>query len=111
MLKRKFRVTNSRDYNHIYKKGKRRGGKYIILFVEKNRFPFSRFGIVSSKKIGNAVVRNRARRQVSEVLKDKLEMVRNGYDVVIVLKKSIVGIDFANIEKDIRFVLNKADLL
>lgn len=100
MLDQERRISRSKDYGRIYKQGRRLGGKYIIVFALANQLPYSRFGVVTSKKVGNAVIRNRAKRQLRELIRKNLAHLQPGYDVVIVARYNIKAAIFAEIEKD-----------
>ncbi len=55
-------VNKNKEFVRAYRRGQSYVGNLVVLYVIKNRYGFTRFGITSSKKIGNAVKRNRARR-------------------------------------------------
>lgn len=110
MLNKEMRISRGKEYKCIYNKGKRIPGKYIIVFAHKNQLLCNRFGIVTSKKIGNAVVRNRAKRQIREVIKKNLDKLRPGYDIVVVSRYNIKEAVFADIEKDFLRLMGKASL-
>ena len=57
-------MTRNNDFRRAYARGKSFVGYSLILYVQKNRTGGTRIGITSSKKIGNAVQRNRARRVI-----------------------------------------------
>lgn len=88
--------------------GRRLVGQYMIVFLKENRQDGNRFGIVTSKKIGNAVVRNRAKRQIREIIKNNLEKIPNSFDVVVVARFNIKEAGFAVIEKDFLRLMRKA---
>jgi len=110
MLSRKFRISKKKEYKKIYKNGRRVSGKFIIVFVMRNFSKNSRFGVVTSRKLGNAVKRNRTRRKLRAVIRQNMERMKNYADVVIVAKKSAVDADFYLLEKDFLFVMRKAGL-
>ena len=83
-------------------------GRYMIVFSQPNQLEYSRFGIVTSKKVGNAVVRNRAKRQLREVIRKNLDNLLPGYDVVVVAKFSIKETGFELIEKDFLKLMRRA---
>ncbi|HHW62307.1 MAG TPA: ribonuclease P protein component, partial [Syntrophomonadaceae bacterium] len=58
MLDRHNRIYEKKDYNSLYRTGRRIAGKYIIVFIRDNSLERNRFGFVCSKKVGKAVVRN-----------------------------------------------------
>lgn len=80
MLARKYRIKQDHDFSLIYKKGRKFRGKYgmISILYPLDRFnsdALPLFGYVVSKKIGNAVVRHKYKRQLRaitfELLKDE----------------------------------------
>jgi len=70
-----------------------------------------RLGVVTSGKIGNAVIRNRARRLLREAFRQHQHDFLQPVDLVLVARASIVGKGFAAVEKDFLTILSKAGLL
>lgn len=108
MLHTDWRISQGKDYRAIYKKGKRVAGRHIIIFAHPNDLAYNRFGIVASKKTGNAVIRNRAKRVIREVIRNNFFNLRPGFDVVIVARYNIRGVKFSLIEKDYLTLMRKA---
>ena len=74
------------DFTRAYKRGKPYVHAYTVLYVNKNRLGHTRVGITASKKVGNAVARNRARRVLREALYQTLPQDVGGYDLVFVAR-------------------------
>jgi ribonuclease P protein component len=110
MLHKKWRINKGKEYGYIYKNGKRITGKYIIVFIKENNLDHNRFGIVTSKKIGNAVTRNRAKRQLREVIRKNIQIIRPGYNLVIIARFNMKESSFDLIEKDFLRIMKKASL-
>ena len=108
MLHKELRINRGKDYSSIYKKSKKIRGNYVIVFARENHLNHNRFGIVTSKKIGNAVVRNRAKRQIREIIRININKIQIGYDVVIVAKFNIKEAIFEKIEIDLLRIIKKA---
>lgn len=66
----------------------------------------SRFGFITSKKVGDAVIRNKLRRQFREIVRVNISKATTGLDIVIVVSPKAVGKDYsilkAEIEKQLR---------
>ena len=69
--------------------------KYAINPLDLNRFGF----VVSSKVSNKAVVRNKIKRRLREIVKKEINSIPSGYDIVIVAKKTTVGLDFKDFKK------------
>lgn len=110
MLNKNYRINTKEDYNYIYKNGKKIQGKYIIVFAASNNLPYNRFGMVASKKVDNAVVRNRAKRQLRAIVQKNWEGINSGNDFVIVARYNIKEAVYALLEKDFLMVMKKARL-
>jgi len=110
MLNKKYRISKKKDYNYIYKNGKKIQSRYIIVFMTANNLEYDRFGIVTSKKVGNAVLRNQAKRRLRSIVQMHLPHLKTGFDLVIVARFSIKEALFAALEKDFLNAVKKAKL-
>lgn len=110
MLNKKYRVSNKENYNYIYKTGKKIPAKYIILFMAANNLEYDRFGIVTSKKVGNAVHRNLAKRRIRSIVQAHLPEIKKGFDFVIIARFNIKEASYAALERDFLHTVKKAGL-
>lgn len=110
MLNKKYRINHKEDYHNLYKYGKRYNGKYIIIYIKVNKLKYSRFGVVASKKVGKAVIRNRVKRQIRAIIQEINKKITGSSDMVIIAKKTIDKSNYSLIEKDFRGILGKAGL-
>lgn len=78
-------VRNS-DFVRAYKRGKNVVHPHVVVYVNKNRVKHTRVGITCSKKVGKAVVRNRARRVLRSGLEQVLPNGAGGVDIVLVAR-------------------------
>lgn len=90
LLQRQMHVEETLNRNHqfrlIYKKGRSSVHPVLVTYVMKNRTRAARMAVVSSKKIGNAVKRNRARRVVRAAYRDCGFSIPAGWDVIFVCR-------------------------
>lgn len=85
-MKHTEKLNQNYLFRRLYRVGKCQVTPYFALYMRKNRKKFNRLGITATKKIGNAVQRNRARRVITEayrLLEDRLPL---GFDIVIVAR-------------------------
>lgn len=80
---------------------KRRVEKLCLLFFLPNDNGRKRLGIIASKKVGNAVERNRAKRKIREVFRCNKDRFESGMDVVVVSGKPLVKAQLGDIEHSI----------
>ncbi|MGE5454428.1 MAG: ribonuclease P protein component [Methylocystaceae bacterium] len=110
MLPQEVRLRKKGEFRKIYEQGRKYYGKYLILFVIKKAAEINRYGIVASKKVGKAVVRNRSRRQIREIVRETRGNMLTGNDIILVIKSSAVGVPFADLQEDYAALCRKARL-
>ncbi|MDE3098060.1 MAG: ribonuclease P protein component [Verrucomicrobiota bacterium] len=111
-LGRKSRLAHSRDFARIRREGCRI--THGCLIANWNRLPDGsspRVGVITSRKIGNAVARSRARRLLRESFRLHQQEFKEPVEVVLVARNSIAGKKFADVEKDFLAALGRAGLI
>lgn len=122
MLKQEYRLRRSAEISRARRKGERVHSpfatlQYIPRTVEEElgvtHRNVSRFCFVVSKRIGNAVARNRAKRRLREIIRlvAKDGRLADGYDCVLVAKPTVSTASYAQLEKAVHTLLTKAELL
>lgn len=109
---RAMRIQQGRDFSRTRQDGQRL--VYGCLIANWRKLPADshpRVGVVTSSKIGNAVVRNRARRLLREAFRLHQHDLTQPVDLVLVARASIVGKGLAAVEKDFLTTLRKAKLI
>lgn len=81
-------LNKNREFQRVYKKGKSFVSPLLITYVLKNNKGQVRVGITTSKKIGKAVQRNRARRIIRESYRKLSRSIQPGYDIVFVSRSN-----------------------
>ena len=109
---RSQRLKQGRDFARARQEGQR--VVLDCLIANWRRLPAeatTRLGVVTSKKIGGAVVRNRARRLMREAFRVHQQELTQPVDLVLVARQSIVGRGLADVEKDFLATMGRAGLL
>ena len=83
----------------------------LVLYARPNRLEQNRVGITTGKKLGHAVVRNRARRRLREVYRLNEHLFKPGYDIVVVARHKCVTADFQKLTKAYLSLAEKAGIL
>ena len=109
---RAMRIKQGRDFSRVRLEGQRLVcGCLIANWRKLPSDGTSRLGVVTSGKLGNAIIRNRARRLLREAFRVHQHDLRQPVDLVLVARASILGKGFAAVEKDFLTTLRKAGLL
>jgi ribonuclease P protein component len=111
-LNRASRLAQSRDFARVRQQGQR----LVLgcLIANWNRLPDGaspKLGVVTSKKIGNAPQRSRARRLLRESFRQHQHEFAQPVELILVARNSIAGKKFVDVEKDFLAALNRAKLL
>ena len=85
-MKQTVTIKSNCDFRRIYGKGKSFQGPALVSYVLKNRAGICRIGITTSKKIGNAVERNRSRRVIRAAYSMIEDKIQGNYDFVFVAR-------------------------
>jgi len=111
-LGRAARLGQNRDFARVRQQGERLTQGCLI--ANWHRLPAgtaSRLGVVTSKRIGNAIARSRARRLLRESFRQHQHELAQPVELVLVGRPSIAGRDFAGVEKDFLTALQRAGLM
>lgn len=110
-MEKKYRIRKNTEFKKIYKSGKNYWNRNIILYCMKNDINETRAGFTISKKMGNAVTRNKIKRRMKEAYKRNFFDLKSGYDLIFIPKKHIVNISFGELENSIRHILKISGVL
>lgn len=95
-------LTRNNEFTRAYRRGASYVHPFLVTYVFKRKKGGVRIGITSSKKIGGAVVRNRARRVIREAVRAQLSENAGPYDIVLVARGPTAAQKSYRIEKVLR---------
>ena len=98
---REARLVQRGEFDAVYRAGKRRSNSHFTIFLRANQLPHSRFGFSIKKALGGAVVRNRMRRRVREIVRCHRLEIPAGWDIVIHPKNNVAKAEFAILTTDL----------
>lgn len=104
-------LCRNNDFRRIYARGKSYVSPLVVVYVLKNRTKNVRVGITTSKKIGNAVLRNRSRRVIREAYRALAPRVRPGHDLVFVARGKTPHVKSTDVGRHMERQLMAAGLL
>ena len=106
-MKKTVPLKKNYEFVRIYKKGAFFPGKYIVIYVLRNRYGINRLGITANKKVGKSVRRNRAKRLIRESYRFYEDFVLPDLDVVFVARGVDTEYGLAEVKKEMKFLLKK----
>ena len=94
-------VLQRSEYLQIYDKGRKTVGKHFILYVVRDEGHDRKFGIAVSRRVGNAVVRNRVKRYIREVYRHQRPALDTGIRMVLVARPKAAKLTYHECEETI----------
>ena len=88
-MKHTVPLKKNHEFRRLYNKGKSAVSPYFAVYCRKTGRPENRLGITTGLKLGNAVMRNRARRRIRELYRTSEAQLRTGFDLVIVARTRV----------------------
>jgi ribonuclease P protein component len=102
------RVRRRGEFQRVFDLSVRAKGRYLTVLVATNEAGTTRLGIVASRKLGDAVRRNRAKRLLRQIFRQTQSLpVRPGVDVVVIPRRELFDAAYSNLESDFRGTLTR----
>jgi len=102
------RILKRGLFRRVYEQGRKIQFKYFTSFILARPEDGARIGITATRKIGNAVQRNRARRLVREAFRRNKWLAPGGVDIVINVKRPLVEAHYRDLETEFIAFLQRA---
>lgn len=106
-MKRNQMIKSHEDFNVVINKGKKIKNQYFLVFIMPKKEEKTKFGIAVGKKVGNAVVRNKFKRQMRSIIDNNKFLFKNYHNYIIMIKKECLNIPYNLLEKSLRELLRK----
>ncbi|MEY4480202.1 MAG: hypothetical protein RLZZ267_880 [Bacillota bacterium] len=107
-----LRLKRRNDYQTVYRVKNTAANMQFVVFFRKNRQTEQfRLGISVSKKNGNAVIRNRLRRYIKEIIRLHKEEILTNLDFIVVTRKGVEALDYHQLESSLIHVLKRAKII
>lgn len=106
-MKKRYVVKSKKEFNTILKNNNKYKNQCFIVHYINNNLEYSRFGIAVSKKIGNAVVRNKFKRQIRNIVDNNINLFQNNRDYIIIMRNDIKKTDFKILSDSLVDIIEK----
>jgi len=103
-------LRKQNEFNRVYSKGSSKGSKYVVVLYNRNKLDYTRTAFVASKKVGNSVERNRARRLMRAAYRTFSARIAPGYDIIFVARNTIEGKTEDEVERAMFGAVRAAEL-
>jgi len=111
-MKKDYRIKKNEEFQEVFKKGRSFANKQFVLYLlEKKEQEHFRIGLSVSKKIGNAVLRNKIKRYIREVFHELKDQVKPNYDYIIIARKPVAEMTYHEVKNSLIHVLKVARIL
>lgn len=111
MLPKANRLKKKKDFERVFKNGEGSKEDFLFLKVVRNNLKVSRFGFVVGQKISKkAILRNKIKKRLKELVKSKLSKTKTGFDGVLIAVKGLETKDFWEMEEIMNKLFKKAKL-
>ena len=104
-MKKNFRVKIEKDFKEIFQYGISFANRKFVVYQLENQQNHFRVGLSVSKKLGNAVTRNQIKRRIRHILLSVREHLADNVDFVVIARKGVESLDYAEMEKNLLHVL------
>ena len=105
-MRKLYIVQTNQQFDDIIKTGKCYKNKYFIVYNKDNNLKYDRFGVSVTKKLGNAVFRNKYKRIIRSILDNYKKLYINSKDYIIILRKDAIEQSYELLEKELFSLLN-----
>jgi ribonuclease P protein component len=111
-MKKQYRVKKNQEIELILKEKRFSKNHYFSLYQRMNpETSHFRYAISVGKKIGNAVTRNRVKRQITSIIDNLNIKMDTNKDIFIIVKPVVLELDFSGMKKELEYLFNKQKLL
>ena len=114
--RRTSRLRASGDFQRVRRRGRTTHGRLLIVGYARAEAaadgaePSTRIGFSVSRRVGGAVARNRVKRRLREIVRERLSHVTPGWDIVITARASAAEAEYGALEEDVRETFARARL-
>jgi ribonuclease P protein component len=111
-VQRQYRLAKREDFSRVYRLGRSAANRQFVVYAMANkRNEKIRVGVSASKKLGGAVVRNRLRRMIKEIVRHHIDEIIRGYDLIVIVRGPAVQMTYQEMEKSLLHAIKRSNLL
>ncbi len=104
-------IKDDRVFRFLYRKGAHYASPCVVIYFRRNRLSYNQLGLTTTKKIGKAVQRNRARRVMREAYRLLEPKLIPGYDIILVARSKTPFVLMDEVKNDLSLLFLKAGMI
>lgn len=101
------RLLRSPDFKRVQSRGRKTRTPHLLVIYTPNQLAGSRFGLVVSRKVGNAVQRNWVKRRLRESIRHRRHELLGSWDVAIIPSRNAPSLDFQTLDVELGLVISR----
>jgi ribonuclease P protein component len=110
-MRRKYRIKKNEDFQKVFKLGKSIANRQFVIYILQNPDEREfRIGLSVSKKIGNAVTRNRVKRLIRQVFSEEKQRIVSGKEFIVIARKPAADMNYHEVKSSLNHLFRKAKL-
>jgi ribonuclease P protein component len=110
-VQKPFRLKKRKDFRKVFRAGTSVANRQFVLYTFKRMDEdVPRLGISISRKIGKAVVRNRIKRLIKEIVRHWMHQIQPQTDLVLIVRNPVAGLKYNEMESSLRHVMKRANV-
>jgi len=111
MVPQAHRLKHRNDFARLRQHGRKKAHPLGVLIYCPNEGELSRFGFSASRRVGNAVQRNRGKRLLREAIRLHIKLITPGWDCLFIVRDKTPTAAFADVQAAVLQLLGRANLL
>lgn len=110
-MKKRNRIKKNDDFQDVFKKGKSMANRqFVIYMLENPEEKEFRLGLSVSKKIGNAVTRNRVKRLIRQIFQEEKDSLLRGRDYIVIARKPAAEMSYQEVKSSLFHLFKKTKM-
>ncbi|WP_368293456.1 ribonuclease P protein component [Dehalobacter sp. TBBPA1] len=108
MLLKSYRLKKKTDFQSVFTNGKSYASRQVVIYIFRGHN--KKFGFIASKKVGNAVKRNRAKRLMREAVRLNIDGLKMDCEMILIARAAINKATLQEVEKSVLYIWRKAGI-
>ncbi|GAB4574980.1 MAG: ribonuclease P protein component [Anaerolineae bacterium] len=110
-MQRRLRLRRNEDFQRLRSEGRKVAHPLLVMVVAPNQCAHNRYGVIASRRLGNAVARNRAKRRIREAIRHWHPHIPPGHDLLFIARHPVLTCAYPALVDAIGILLRRANLV